>query len=122
MQKMKKHSVSPDSLERFDFVPDLIPAVMMSHYQHGAEVHQMLQDDWVSEWKGWCEAREVLESAECDDQCANIPSNYLQQFSRLHLQDMSVTTKSDSHRKAELLEVGFCVGSGLVFRCNVCVY
>ena len=37
----------------FDFVPDLVMALLMSLFTDETQLHRLLSQDWVRIWKGW---------------------------------------------------------------------
>ena len=49
--------------DEFDFVPQVLLAVLHSHYKESNELHRVLRLDWVRTWAGWKEAATELQKA-----------------------------------------------------------
>lgn len=55
----------------FDFVPDLVMALLMSLFTDEAQIRRMLSQTWVREWEGWKE----WDKSRRNEGCLHLPED-----------------------------------------------
>ena len=55
-----------DAHTAFDFIPDVLFAILLSYYEDPNRLYRVLEEDWVRSWEGWQDARIALEYADDD--------------------------------------------------------
>ena len=94
--------------------------MLLSQYAEEEDLDRHLRCDWVETWGGWKEAEEALAECHDDDSRSNVAAEYVQRFSRVLLDNVNVTTKTDAVRRRELELTGKQLGFGLVHGNNEC--
>ena len=69
--------------DEFDFVPQVLLAVLNSHYQDPSVLHRALRLDWVRTWAGWKEAADILDISDDPAVETEVAAEYVRRFSSL---------------------------------------
>jgi len=120
-----------DVVSQYDTVPQLIIAMLLSLTASAAQLHRILQQQWMSTWDGFARAQSMLERTDDAALQQAICTDCVQELARISLQNVNLVGKSDTVRKLELAVQGRFVGlghvhgeqgacEGLVCRMHVC--
>jgi hypothetical protein len=112
-------------LSEFDFIPDIVLAVFLSHFPRGQELQKILRQDWARGWVGWQESQEELDTVDAgvheDATREQVDAATLHRFCRLVLANAPHYHKSDQARQDELrLTQNKVTGVGKVHGQNDC--
>ena len=64
MKKLDLSARCAVDLSEFDFIPDIVLAVFLSHFPRAQELQNILRQDWVRGWGGWQESQENLDTVD----------------------------------------------------------
>ena len=105
----------------YNFVPDFLYAVLLSHHSRPERLHRLLNQDFVRTLDLWTDARKELADIDDDEEKTNAASRYVQRFFRICLENEPAALKSDSQRTKELKDMhGRVFGRGLMHGRNDC--
>ena len=132
LQRANQMSVRNESdlSEEFGFIPQLLLAGLLSHYQDEQQFRRILSQDWVRTWKDghehltvWQHAATVIVISDDDELVNDLVSGTAQKLARLDLQNQSIDSNTDASRRLQLNApgIGKKIGVGRVYDINACL-
>ena len=101
------------------FVPEPLYQARSAHYENEVQLHAVSNLSFMPAMELWQEARAIIDSS-LPDQLEEEVVALVQRFARIVLDSISVETKSDAQRRAELARAGKLIGVGLFHGTNEC--
>jgi hypothetical protein len=119
-QQLQVKDGSTDAPREYPFVPQIILNGFASMVSDESMLHRLFRQDWAEGWHGWQDANQTLGICDDDHNRMEIALEYVQQFSRISLQNVDIVAKTDFVRRREIESEGKRIGTGLVHGNNEC--
>jgi len=103
-----------DVVSQYDTIPQLMIAMLLSLTASAAQLHRILQQEWMSTWDGFARAQSMLDRTDDAALQQAICIDCVQSLARISLQNVNLVGKSDTVRKLELAAQGRLIGLGQV--------